>query len=236
VPELWELPATEIARLIRTGEASAREVLDAHAVRIEEVGPPLNAFTELYLDEARASADAADRRLAAGEPVGPLHGVPTAIKANTDEIGHATTNGVRAWAERIATDDAIVTARLRAAGAVFVGRTNTPAFSMRWCAENDLHGRTHNPWHHGRTPGGSSGGAGAAVASGMVALAQGNDYGGSIRYPAHACGISTASASRSSSPRTRAAAPGSHLRFHITPSNGRRPIDYRSQQDPRRDR
>jgi amidase len=115
--------------------------------------------------------------------------VPTAIKANTDEIGHATTNGVRAWAERIATDDAIVTARLRVAGAVFVGRTNTPAFSMRWCADNDLHGRTHNPWHHGRTPGGSSGGAGAAIASGMVALAQGNDYGGSIRYPAHACGI-----------------------------------------------
>ena len=187
--EPWQLPATEIARLIRTGESSAREVLDAHALRIEQVAPPLNAFTELYLDEARASADDADRRQAAGEPIGPLHGVPTAIKANTDEIGHATTNGVRAWAERIATRDAIVTERLRDAGAIFLARTNTPAFSMRWCADNDLHGRTHNPWHHGRTPGGSSGGAGSAVASGMVALAQGNDYGGSIRYPAHACGI-----------------------------------------------
>ncbi len=189
MPELWQLPATEIARLVRTGQTSAREVLDAHAERIDAVSPQLNAFTELYLDEARASADAADHRQAAGEALGPLHGVPAAIKDNTDEAGHATTNGVRAWAERIATGDAVVTERLRAAGAVFVARTNTPAFSMRWCADNDLHGRTHNPWHHGRTPGGSSGGAGAALASGMVALAQGNDYGGSIRYPAHACGV-----------------------------------------------
>ncbi len=187
--ELWQLPAAEIARLVRTGGASAREVLEAHAERIDAVAAPLNAFTELYLDEARATADEADSRQAAGEPLGPLHGVPTAIKANTDEAGHATTNGVPAWAQRVATRDAVATERLRGAGAVFLGRTNTPAFSMRWCAENDLHGRTHNPWHHGRTPGGSSGGAGAAVASGMVALAQGNDYGGSIRYPAHACGI-----------------------------------------------
>jgi amidase len=185
----WQLPATEIARLIRTGQASAREVLDAHAERIGQVADQLNAFTELYLDEARASADAADRTQAAGEPLGPLHGVPAAIKDNTDEAGHPNTNGIPAFKDNVASRDAIATERLRAAGAVFVGRTNTPAFSMRWCADNDLHGRTNNPWHHGRTPGGSSGGAGAAVASGMVAVAQGNDYGGSIRYPAHACGI-----------------------------------------------
>jgi amidase len=187
--ELWQLPATEIARLVRSGQTSAREVLEAHAARIEQVAEPLNAFTELYLDEARATADEADRRQAAGEHLGPLHGVPTAMKDNTDEAGHATTNGVPAFRDAIATRDAVATERFRAAGAVFLGRTNTPAFSMRWCADNDLHGRTRNPWHHGRTPGGSSGGAGAAVASGMVALAQGNDYGGSIRYPAHACGI-----------------------------------------------
>jgi amidase len=189
VADLWRLPATEIARVVRTGQASAREVIDAHIARIEAVEPQLNAFGDLYVDEARATADAADRVLAAGEPIGPLHGVPASIKLNTDEAGHATTNGVPAWAQRIAAEDAVDVARLRSAGAVFVGRSNTPAFSMRWCAENDLHGRTHNPWHHGRTPGGSSGGAAAAVASGMVALAQGNDYGGSIRYPAHACGI-----------------------------------------------
>jgi amidase len=189
VAELWQLPATQIARLVRTGQASAREVVEAHVARIEAVEPQINAFAELYADEARASADAADRALAAGEAIGPLHGVPAQIKVNTDEAGHATTNGVPAWADRIADRDAPHVARLRAAGAVFVGRGNTPAFSMRWCADNDLHGRTNNPWHHGRTPGGSSGGAAAAVSSGMVALAQGNDYGGSIRYPAHACGI-----------------------------------------------
>ena len=187
--ELWQLPAAEIAYAVRTGQASAREVIDAHIARIEAVEPHLNAFAELYAEEARASADAADRARAAGAALGPLHGVPTQIKVNTDEAGHATTNGIPAFAERIAQEDAPHVARLRAAGAVFVGRGNTPAFSMRWCADNDLHGRTNNPWDPERTPGGSSGGASAAVSSGMVALAQGNDYGGSIRYPAHACGI-----------------------------------------------
>ncbi|MEA2178955.1 MAG: amidase, partial [Solirubrobacteraceae bacterium] len=111
--ELWQLPATEIARLVRTGQASAREVVDAHLDRIEAVEPHLNAFAELFADEARATADAADRALAAGHAIGPLHGVPTQIKVNTDEAGHATTNGLPAWADRVADRDAPHVARLR---------------------------------------------------------------------------------------------------------------------------
>lgn len=179
----------EIARAIRAGTISAREVTQAHLDRIAARDGELNAFTEVSADEALTAAAAADRARASGEPSGALQGVPVAVKDNTEQAGHATTNGVPAWARRVARRDAPQIARLRAAGAILIGRTNTPAFSMRWCAENDLHGRTLNPWDPERTPGGSSGGAAAALASGMVPLAHGNDYGGSIRYPAHACGV-----------------------------------------------
>jgi amidase len=134
-------------------------------------------------------ADAADRAVAAGGPLGPLHGVPVLTKVNSDQAGHATTDGVVAFRDNIAETDSPQIATLRAAGAVFLGRTNTPAFSYRWFTDNDLHGRTLNPWDPTRTPGGSSGGAGAAVACGMAPIAHGNDHGGSIRYPAHVCGV-----------------------------------------------
>src|SRR5699024_9136974 len=130
-----------------------------------------------------------DRRRAAGEKLGPLHGVPVAIKINSDQAGYATTQGVVAFKEAIAAEDSPHVASLRRAGAVLMGRSNSPAFAYRWFTNNDLHGRTLNPWDASRTPGGSSGGASSAVASGMVPIAGGNDIGGSVRYPAYACGV-----------------------------------------------
>ena len=187
--ELWRWSATALAAAVRDGVVSAREVTSSCLERIAAVNPRLNALVEVSADEALASADSADRARAAGAPLGPLHGVPVSIKVNSDERGHATTDGVVALRDAIAREDAPQVANLRAAGAVFVGRSNTPAFSFRWFTNNELHGRTLNPWDASRTPGGSSGGAAAAAASGMVPLAHGNDIGGSIRQPAYCCGI-----------------------------------------------
>lgn len=144
---------------------------------------------EVSADDALAAANAADRVVAAGEALGPLRGVPVAIKVNSDQRGHATTDGVVALQEATAADDSPQVANLRAAGAVLIARSNTPAFSFRWFTGNELHGRTLNPWDAARTPGGSSGGAVVAVAAGMVPLAHGNDIGGSIRQPAFCCGV-----------------------------------------------
>ncbi|HBO54935.1 amidase [Janibacter terrae] len=186
--ELWTLPATRMRDLLDSGEASSRELVDSCLARIEAVNPRLNALVEVRPDEARAAAEAADSARAAGEAHGCLHGIPVATKINTEQRGYATTQGVVAWAEAVAEEDAPVIASLRNAGALLVGRTNAPAFAFRWFSNNDLHGRTLNPWDAGRTPGGSSGGSSAAVASGMLPLGHGNDIGGSVRYPAYATG------------------------------------------------
>ena len=132
------------------------------------------------------AADDARRR---GDVLGPLHGVPVTVKVNVDTKGRATTNGVVAFKDNVATEDSPVVANLRKAGALIIGRTNTPAFSVRWFTENDLHGRTLNPWSREHTPGGSSGGASSAVAAGMGAIAHGNDLAGSVRYPAYCTGV-----------------------------------------------
>src|SRR3954454_13979866 len=187
--ELWRWSATQLAQGIAAGQISAREATESCLGRIDAVNPSLTALVEVSREEALQAAEDADRRTASGAELGPLHGVPVAIKVNSDQKGHATTNGVVAFKDNIATTDSPQVASLRRSGAIFVGRSNTPAFSYRWFTTNDLHGRTLNPWSAAHTPGGSSGGAAAAVASGMVPLAQGNDIGGSIRYPAHACGI-----------------------------------------------
>jgi amidase len=186
---LYALSATELAQLIRTGAASAREVTEAALARIAAVNPAVNAIVACRPEEALATADAIDRRRAAGEALPPLAGVPVTIKVNVDQAGYATTNGVVAFRDVIATEDSPVVANLRRAGAVVVGRTNTPAFSYRYFTSNDLHGRTFNPRNRALTPGGSSGGAAAAAAAGMGAIHHGNDLGGSIRYPAYACGV-----------------------------------------------
>jgi amidase len=140
-------------------------------------------------EPALAEAAAADQALARGAPVGPLHGVPITIKANVDMAGCPTDNGVVAFKDLMATRDNPVVANLRRAGAIVIGRTNTPAFSMRWFTDNALHGATRNPWDARRTPGGSSGGAAAATAAGIGAIGHGNDIAGSVRYPAYCCGL-----------------------------------------------
>ncbi|MBX3401748.1 MAG: hypothetical protein KF873_23715, partial [Gemmataceae bacterium] len=187
--DLWRWDATEQARLIRTGAISSVELTKATLARIEAINPKINAIVDLMAEEALKAAAEADRRTRAGEARGSLHGVPVTVKINVDLAGRANTNGVVAYKDNIAKEDNPVVANLKKSGAVIIGRTNTPAFSMRWFTDNALHGRTLNPWNKEVTPGGSSGGAAASLITGMGAIAHGNDIGGSIRYPAYACGL-----------------------------------------------
>ncbi|WP_424972692.1 amidase family protein [Dinoroseobacter sp. S76] len=185
---LWQWSASEIAAATRSGSLSASEVTEAAITRMEAANPDLNAVVESLAEEARTDAAALD---ASFDPKGPLHGVPVTIKINVDQKGHATSNGVVAFKDIIAPDDATVVRNLKAAGAVVIGRTNTPEFSFRADTDNPLYGRTQNPWGPHISPGGSSGGAGAAVMAGIGALAHGNDIGGSLRFPAAANGAVT---------------------------------------------
>ena len=182
--DLWRLDATELARLIRLGRVSSREAAQSCLSRLHAVNPAINAVVRVLEEEALAAAGAADAARARGDALGPLHGVPITIKVNTDQAGCPTDNGVVAFRDAIAAEDAPVVANLKRAGAVVIGRTNTPAFSMRMFADNALHGRTLNPRDPAVSAGGSSGGAGAAVATGIGPIAHGNDIGGSVRIPA----------------------------------------------------
>lgn len=186
---LWRLDAVDLARRIRAREVSAREATQSVLERIAELNPRINALAAITADAALAAAEACDQALAAGAPVGPLHGVPVTVKINVDVAGQPTTDGSAAFKDNIAREDSPLVQSLRDAGAVIVGRNNAPAFSLRWFTDNACHGRTLNPFDAAVTPGGSSGGAAAAVACGMGPIAHGNDYGGSIRYPAWACGV-----------------------------------------------
>ncbi|MEZ5417351.1 MAG: amidase [Vicinamibacterales bacterium] len=187
--EIWRWDATRMAEAIARRQISSREAVEACLARIAVVNPRLNAITVDLADQARRAADRADARVAAGERLGPLHGVPVTIKENVDQAGCATTNGTVAFRDLVATDDSPVVRNLTAAGAVVVGRTNTPGFSFRLDTENELRGATGNPWSPAHTPGGSSGGAAASVAAGMAPIGHGNDIAGSIRFPAYACGL-----------------------------------------------
>jgi amidase len=187
--ELWRWDAAALAAAIRARQISSREATRATLERIAAVNPKLGAVVAVLEDEALAAADAADAAAKAGVDLGPLHGAPVTTKLNADQCGLSNSSGVVAFADRIASEDNVAIANLRKAGAVIVGRTNTPPFCLRWMTENDLHGRTYNPWSKAHTPGGSTGGGAAAVASGMGALAQGSDNGGSIRYPAFCVGV-----------------------------------------------
>jgi amidase len=186
---LWRLDACELARLIGLGQISSREAVASCLARMDKVNGTINAVVRRFDDEALADADAADAARARREPLAPLHGVPVTVKCNIDQKGHPTDGGVEAYRDLVAESDNPVVANLRAAGAVIIGRTNTPCYSMRWHTENALHGATLNPWHAGITPGGSSGGAAAAVAAGIGPIAHGNDIAGSVRYPAYCCGL-----------------------------------------------
>lgn len=187
--DLWALPATRIAAMVRSGAVSATEVAQASVARLEAVNPKINAVVDCRPEETLAAAAAVDRALAEGRDPGPLAGVPVTIKVNVDQKGHATTNGLKAQKDLIAATNNPVVESLLSAGAVSLGRTNTPAFSYRWFCNNLLHGHTYNPRRRDLTPGGSSGGAGAATAAGIGAIGHGTDIAGSIRYPAYACGI-----------------------------------------------
>ncbi|MCX7893852.1 MAG: amidase, partial [Burkholderiales bacterium] len=186
---LWSWSAAAIAARVRLRHASAVEVARAALERLDAVNPRIGALTRVLADEALAAAARIDAEVARGHDPGPLAGVPVTVKQNVDQSGCATDNGVVAWRDLVAAEDSPVVANLKAAGAVIIGRTNTPAFSLRWDTDNALHGPTFNPFDRSRVPGGSSGGAAAAVACGVGAIAHGNDLGGSVRYPAYCCGV-----------------------------------------------
>jgi amidase len=187
--DLWRLSAAELAGLIRSKKVSAKEAAEAGLARLDAVNPKINAVIDHRPEDVLAQAASIDAAIARGDELGPLAGVPVTIKANVDQEGYATTNGLKLQRDLIAKADNPVVANLRKAGAVLLGRTNCPAFSYRWFTTNLVHGDTKNPRDPGITPGGSSGGAGAAVAAGIGHIAHGTDIAGSIRYPAYACGV-----------------------------------------------
>jgi len=186
---LWQWSATDVAAATRSGVVSCREVAVSAVERLREVNPRLNAVTLDLGEAAIAAAERLDSRRAHGDTPGPLFGVPITIKDNVEVRGQRTPNGVAGLAHLIAKGDAPIVTRLIEAGAVIVGRTNTPEFSMRATTNNALYGLTLNPWDPRISCGGSSGGAAAAVAMGLCAIGHGNDVAGSIRFPALQCGV-----------------------------------------------
>ncbi|MBX3705260.1 MAG: hypothetical protein KF911_01415 [Pseudomonadales bacterium] len=189
--ELWRQTAGTLAHRIAAREVTAREVTEAHLARIDAVNPAINAIPKVLADSARRAADAADRAVATGAALGPLHGVPFTIKANIDVAGDPTTQGLRALAQAVATLDHPMVERMKQAGAIPIGRTNLPDLGLRLHTDSDLYGLTRNPWKSTHTVGGSSGGDAAALAAGMAPLGLGNDIGGSLRNPAFCCGVAS---------------------------------------------
>src|ERR1044072_218194 len=186
--ELRRLSAVELSHLIRARAVSPVEAVGAYLRRIESVNPTLNAVVTLAPDALELGREA-EAAVVRGETVGALHGVPLTVKDTIDVRGLRTTYGSRVRAHNVAEDDAPAVARLRAAGAIILGKTNCPEFALDYTSENPVFGRTNNPHDLGRTPGGSSGGCAAAVAACMTAGSLGSDLAGSIRIPAHFCGV-----------------------------------------------
>ena len=218
--ELWALTATELSKLIRSKKVSAVEVTRSVLERLDAVNPAINAVVTQMPEEAISVAQSVDKKIGNGEAVGSLAGIPVTIKTNVDQIGYANTNGLKIQKDNITDQDNAVVNNLRRADAVFVGRTNTPAFSMRWFTRNTLHGHTRNPVNPDLTPGGSSGGAAAAVAAGIGPIALGSDIAGSIRYPAYACGIQGIRPSLGRVPSLNPCAADRHLGAQITAVQG----------------
>ena len=188
---LWRTSAVELAAMIRAREVSCAEVMESVLGRIAAHNGRINAIVNDCSEEALKAAERKDREVDGGAPLGPLHGVPVTVKENVDVAGQPTTNGLPAFADLVAPDHSPVVGNLLDAGAVIVGRTNTPELSMRGTTDNPLHGRTFNPWDEEASPGGSSGGASAAAAMGFGPIHHGNDIGGSLRFPSFACGVAT---------------------------------------------
>ncbi|MBT3941980.1 MAG: amidase, partial [Chloroflexi bacterium] len=205
--ELLSRSATQIAHAIRDREVSSEEITRAALDRINEVNPKLNAVVAFAADRALDEARSADAQTARGESMGPLHGVPITLKDSHDTEGIVTTGGTTGRAGKTPDSDSPPVARLRAAGAVVMGKTNTPEFTMSFITENLVYGKTNNPYDVTRTPGGSSGGAGAILASCGAFLELGSDLGGSVRVPSHYCGIAGLKTSAGRVPRTGHAFP-----------------------------
>jgi amidase len=186
-PTLW--PAHEQARAIAARQLGSEELLDLFVERIDRVDPAVNAVCTRAVDEARARCRAADRATAAGESWGPLHGLPFTVKDAIATAGVRSTGGAEALRDHVPATDAPAVAALKAAGAIVFGKTNLPEWSGDWQSWNTMFGTTNNPWDLTRTPGGSSGGAAAAVACGMTAFELGTDIGGSVRVPSAFCGV-----------------------------------------------
>ncbi len=189
MPDLTFLSAVSMAEQVRQKKLSPIELVEAHLARIERLNPKLNAFVQVDAEGARSQARAADDAVLRGGKVGPLHGVPVSIKSSIEVKGLRCEAGTKLRAGFVAKQDAPLVSRLRNAGAIILGNTNTPELLMAWETDNLLYGRTNNPWDLSRTPGGSSGGEAAAIASGCSAGGVGSDGGGSIRVPAHFSGI-----------------------------------------------
>jgi amidase len=187
--ELWRMGATELEEWIRSRQVSSEEVVEAHLRRIEEVDPSVNAVPVVLREQALEAARAADRIVASGGDLPPFHGVPFLVKSNIDVVGTPTTNGIKAMAEAYPAMDAPIVERMKAAGAIPIGRTNMPNIAVRWHCESELYGATINPWDRSRTAGGSSAGVAVALATGMSPLGLGNDGLGSLRHPAQCCGV-----------------------------------------------
>lgn len=181
--------AAELTRAIRDRQLSSRELLEELLARADRVNPALNAIVAWDVERARAAAVAADDALARGEAAGPLHGLPMTVKDVWETEGLVTTSGATELSKHIPAADALGVARLKQAGAIIFGKTNTPEYAGDWQTYNEVYGRTSNPWDVSRTAGGSSGGAAAAVAAGLTPLEFGSDIGGSIRVPSHFNGV-----------------------------------------------
>lgn len=200
--EILFAPATTLASAIRDRRVSSVEVVEAHLRRIEAVNPKLNAVVQLAAERARAEARAADAAFTRGEATGPLHGVPATVKDQFDTAGVISTSGSRGRAGFVPAEDATAVARLRRAGAIVLGKTNVPEFCVAFETDNLVYGRTDNPYDLTRTPGGSSGGEAAIIAAGGSPLGIGTDAAGSIRWPAHCCGIAGLKPTAGRVPRT----------------------------------
>src|SRR6201994_606473 len=187
--DLWRLSTTDVAAAIKSKKVSARQVAEAALARVGPVNPALNAVVDHRPEDVLAQAAEVDAAIARNKAIGPLAGVPVTVKVNIDQAGYANTNGLNLQKDNIATENSPVIDNLRKSGAVILGRTNCPAFSYRWFTTNLVHGDTKNPRDPSITPGGSSGGAGSAVAAGIGHMAHGTDIAGSIRFPAYACGV-----------------------------------------------
>ena len=202
INEIIYASARSMAQAVQDKEVSAVELVEAHLERIEEVNPTLNAVVQLAAERARTEAAEADAALARGESLGALHGVPFTLKDSIDTEGVVTTGGTLGRADFVPEADATVAARLRAAGGILLGKTNTPELTYAGETDNLVYGRTNNPFDVNRTTGGSSGGAGAIVCCGGAAFDIGSDTGGSVRSPSHFCGIAGLKPNSGRVPRT----------------------------------